>query len=333
MRICHVITEMRRAAGTSAFCGELCTELVLAGHLVTIAVSSPDRTNRYPVGTHVRWVLIADLVRSQERFDIVHLHALWTPALHSVVKWARKNSMPIVWSTHGMTAPWSLRHKWWKKFPAWFLYQKHDLKMADMVHCTTDLEVEWNMKLGFKNCFSVPLGTRIPTLVDKNDGEEQQRNRVLLFVGRIYPVKALDRLIEAFVKACSISNLKRDWVLRLVGPDQAGHSAELMALCGRLGVAYHGADGIRQCDERVNFVEFAGAKFNKDLDDEYIACDCLALVSHTENFGATVVDAMAHGKPVITSTMTPWKIVSDYNCGWWVSNDVDSLSEIGRAHV
>ena len=51
------------------------------------------------------------------------------------------------------------------------------------------------------------------------------------------------------------------------------------------------------------------------------------IIQKRDNFGATVVDAMAHGKPVITSTKTPWKVVADNNCGWWVENDVDALTQ------
>ena len=64
------------------------------------------------------------------------------------------------------------------------------------------------------------------------------------------------------------------------------------------------------------------------MEREYIACDCLALVSHTENFGATVVDAMAHGKPVVTSDKTPWREVVEHKCGWWVSNAPAKLSAV-----
>lgn len=53
-------------------------------------------------------------------------------------------------------------------------------------------------------------------------------------------------------------------------------------------------------------------------------------MSHTENFGATVVDALAHGKPVITSAKTPWKVVQEKGCGWWVENDVESLARALR---
>ena len=78
--------------------------------------------------------------------------------------------------------------------------------------------------------------------------------------------------------------------------------------------------------ELGNSIEFVGPKFGEELNSEYDSCDCLALVSHTENFGATVVDAMAHGKPVITSDKTPWEEVLERKCGWWVSNEPAKLS-------
>lgn len=84
------------------------------------------------------------------------------------------------------------------------------------------------------------------------------------------------------------------------------------------------------CVQKSPRVIFAGPKFGPDLAAEYAACDILALVSHTENFGATVVDALAHAKPVITSTNTPWREVVGA-CGWWVDNDVDTLTACLRS--
>ncbi|MBQ5531138.1 MAG: glycosyltransferase, partial [Kiritimatiellae bacterium] len=53
--------------------------------------------------------------------------------------------------------------------------------------------------------------------------------------------------------------------------------------------------------------------------------------SFTENFGATVVDALAHGKPAIASKFTPWKELDECKCGWWVSNKPDELATAIRA--
>ena len=243
------------------------------------------------------------------RVDVVHIHGLWLNVFHRAAQWALANGVPIVWSTHGMTAPWAMRHKRWKKFPAWWLYQRKDLKRAAAIHCTTTLEEEWNKALGLNNCFVAPLGTdeRI------NAGERAASSeKTLLFVGRIYPVKGLANLIKAWGRIKEDTNRGAIWRLRIVGPDQAGHLTELKALVAKLGL--------------FDSIIFAGPKFGVDLSREYDNCDCLVLPSFTENFGATIVDALAHGKPCIASTFTPWKELVEHGCGWWVPNDPSSLA-------
>lgn len=353
MKILQVITGLRRAAGTSTFCGEVCNQLVALGHDVTIAVVNSEEPDRNPLDPRVHLVSIESLLHVSpppsspslsvfSPYTLVHVHGLWTPILHRVSCWAHQQSMPVVWSTHGMTAPWALKHKWWKKFLPWYLYQRRDLTRARLIHCTSDFEVEWNRRLGFNRVFLAPLGTFLAKeYVERTGGDGLRNFKVLLFVGRIYPVKALDRLIEAFALAASQfanPSFHSQWRLRLVGPDQAGYMSELLSLCDRIGLSYSTPDGKIACrsltldsNSSRPQVEFAGPKFGSDLDSAYANCDALALVSHTENFGATVVDALAHSKPVITSTKTPWRIVAGGfgdvgRCGWWVENDVQSLS-------
>ena len=310
MKILHVITSLQKAAGTSVFCGEVCNGLAELGHKVTLAVANVANHEKfYAVNPKVEIVSIAAIIGGDGKFDIVHVHGIWAPILHRVVAWAVKGKMLIVWSPHGMLAPWAMRHKWWKKWLPWHLYQKSDLKLANMLHATSQREEKWIRDLGFTQPITIaPLGTMLQDLKP----QETKREKILLFVGRIYPVKALDRLIQAF--AMVPLELRKEWQLRLVGPDQAGHKERLEAIVKSM--------------ELGGGVEFAGPKFGDELNAEYDACDCLALVSHTENFGATVVDAMAHGKPVITSDKTPWQEVVGHRCGWWVSNEPASLAEV-----
>ena len=308
MKILHVITGLQKAAGTSVFCGEVCNGLIAHGHNVTLSVGDvSNREKFFPTDPRVEIASIASIIGGEVNFDIVHIHGIWAPILHRVVTWAVKGKMPIVWSPHGMLAPWAMKHKWWKKWLPWHLYQKRDLKLAKVLHATSQQEVTWIRDLGFAQPITIaPLGTHLPSMKPG----ATKRDKVLLFVGRIYPVKALDRLIQAF--AMVPFEIRKNWRLRLVGPNQAGHKEFLESIVKSLGV--------------VASVEFAGPKFEEELNAEYDACDCLALVSHTENFGATVVDAMAHGKPVITSDKTPWQEVAALRCGWWVSNEPEVLS-------
>ncbi len=315
MNILHVITGLPKAAGTSVFCAEVSNALVGQGNQITIAVVDPTRVDCYPLDPRVKLIRLESLVNgsdgsiSPSAFDIVHIHALWTPILHKARFWATKNGLPIVWSPHGMLAPWAMKHKWWKKFLPWCLYQKGDLKKASLIHVTSDQEKQWVRNLGFTQPIIVaPLGTKITPLKQSED----KPIKTLLYVGRIYPVKALDRLIKAF--ALVPLELRKTWKLRLVGPDQAGHMTELKVLVDELHLK--------------ESVEFPGTRYGEELDDEYNACECLALVSHTENFGATVVDAMAHGKPVIVSDKTPWKEVAEHKCGWRTSNESGPLARV-----
>lgn len=164
MRILHAITGMQKAAGTSVFCGELCNELVRTGHEVTIAVSSINQKDRYEVDSRVRWIPFVWLWESEEHFDIVHIHALWSPALHRVAKWARRMGMRIIWSPHGMLTSWAFHFKWWKKLPVWYLYQKRDLEKAALIHVTAESEVEDVRRVGLTNKVIIaPLGVRLPS--------------------------------------------------------------------------------------------------------------------------------------------------------------------------
>lgn len=283
MKILHVIKGMRKAAGTTTFVENVIAGLSQQGYNAEIVTSSKC------------------LCQS----DIIHIHGLWSGLLHRAACYAIHNKIPIVWSTHGMTAPWAMRHKWWKKLPAWLLYQKRDLRQAEAIHCTTDMEVGWNKALGFKNCFIAPLGTK------ENQFHSSTHNsnftHTLLFVGRIHPVKGLVNL----VKAWALCNTK-GWKLRIVGPDQAGHLVFLQSLVSKMSL--------------VSSVEFPGPKFGDELIAEYDNCDCLVLPSFTENFGATIVDALSHSKPCIASIFTPWGDLTQCGCGWWVSNDPREMS-------
>ena len=312
MKILHVITGLQKAAGTSVFCGEVANGLAAMGHDVTVAVVNPEAPNLYTLKSEVKLTSISSILTTNRLttndYNIVHVHGLWSPVLHKVSEWARANKIPVVWSTHGMTAPWSMRHKWLKKFIAWHLYQKRDLKNAAIIHSTTALEVEWNRKFGFKNIqLEAPLGTFLVNKTEVMPRDVKEAFKIL-FVGRVYPVKGLMNVVRAAVKLKDV-NIK----FRIVGPDQAGHLSELVAEAERLGVAA--------------MFDWAGPKYGEELAYEYDNCDLLILPSFTENFGATVVDALSHSKPALASTFTPWKILEECNCGWWVSNEPEKLAE------
>lgn len=314
MHILHVISGLRQSAGTSTFLCEVCNRLHGKGHCVTVAVRSPSASRTTALSPDVRVVGLYDLVKTNglwKKIDIVHIHALWNPMQSMVAMMSRCRRVPVVWSTHGMTAPWAMAHKRFKKWIPWYLYQRRALSSAALIHATTVQEADWNRGLGFDNRqIVVPLGTDLPS-------ERVVRIRraadplLVLFVGRIYPVKGLMNVVRA-------ASELRDVPIRfrIVGPDEANHQSELITEALHTGVA--------------SMFEWPGAKYGDELSAEYDACDLVMLPSFTENFGATVVDALAHCKPALTSCFTPWQVLQERKCGWWVPNDPRSLAEAFR---
>lgn len=316
MNIVHIVPIFQKSSGVATFVGEVSNLQVQAGHSVTVATLPTYQADHYPVQDGVAVVSIQQVLTCSHDVTHLHLHGIWTPILHTVVKWACGNDVPIIWSPHGMLAPWAMAHKKWKKWPVWHLWQRRDLTRAAVLHATTELEAQWIRDLRFENPIEViPLGTHIP--VNLGSGNLSARSprdtRTLLFVGRVYPVKGLRNLILAWAKVDLA--VRKGWKIRIVGPDQAGHTAELQELCRQLNVE---AD-----------VEFIGPRYGSELEIEYAGADCLVLPSFTENFGGVVVDALARGVPVIASTFTPWQELENADtgrCGWWVSNDPNPLA-------
>lgn len=229
--------------------------------------------------------------------DVMHDNGLWLRHNHALAVLAERGGIPRVVSPRGMLLPWAVRHKRLKKWVAWQLYQKADFRRAAAWHATAASEAE---QVGFSGDFAegrvIPNGVDIPK--EAEPWPERGGPKVMLFVGRIYPVKGLPLLVEAWAKVRPMG-----WVLRIVGPDEAGHQAEVEEQ-----VRSAGLEGV---------VEFKGPLAGAGLRQSFAEAEVLVLPSHTENFGMVVAEALAQGRPVIASRGTPWQGLEERACGWW----------------
>ncbi len=146
----------------------------------------------------------------------------------------------------------------------------------------------------------VPAGVDLAAFapVDKDAARRElgiRERGVLLYVGRIEPLKGIEILLRAMTLMEWGSGLR----LLIVGGD-AGGDAEmerLKALAAELGIA--------------ESTTFTGPVPQSALPTYYSAADAFVLPSHAESFGLAALEAMACGVPVVVSRVGGLKTFID----------------------
>lgn len=240
--------------------------------------------------------------------DIYHGQGIWNPPIHIMAKQARKLGKPYVISIRGMLEDWSLEQSKIKKKIAMFLYQNKDLKEANCIHVTSQMEANSVRRLGYTQPIAlIPNGINLSQYVYR----KKQEQKKVLFLSRIHKKKGLEVLIEAW--ASLPDDLKNEWCLEIVGNGDLSYIDILNKQ-------------IREYNIQSNVV-ISGAAYDNDKFEKYYAADIFVLPSFSENFGNVIGEALACGTPVITTKGTPWEIINKKNAGRWIELSVDNLKQ------
>jgi glycosyltransferase involved in cell wall biosynthesis len=253
---------------------------------------------------------VAEAMAAFGRAQVIHDNGIWLRHNHGLARAAREQRAPRLVSTRGMLEPWARRHKHWKKGLAWYAYQRRDLRAASLMHATSAEEEANILELGLgvptrviPNGIDIPEESPSPARASKSEGSP----RTALFLGRIYPVKGLPMLVEAWGRV-----RPSGWRLVIAGPDEAGHKAhvERAVVDARLQQAVSFAGPVEGAAKRRLFEE----------------AQLFVLPSHSESFGMAIAEALAHGLPVLTTTAAPWPALAECECGWRVEPTVDGIA-------
>ncbi|HEX3406965.1 MAG TPA: glycosyltransferase [Caulobacteraceae bacterium] len=312
MKVLMTATSLDASYGGPAFSvSQLASALSAAG--VEVGLWSADGsvvgTDLLAPGVQVRR-LSGELRGAATAFDpdVVHDNGLWLPHNHQIAGLAQAAGWPRVVSTRGMLEPWAVRHKRWKKAAAWRLYQHRDVERADALHATAEAEAANLAAMRLKApVHTLPNGVELPALAPgRQAGDDVPMTAV--FLGRIYPVKGLPVLVEAWARV-----RPRGWRLVIAGPDEAGHQREVAAAVTAVGLG--------------DVVSFPGPVAGEAKAALLQGADLFVLPSHSESFGMALAEALSHGAPVLTTTAVPWPALETRQCGWRAPPTVEGLAE------
>jgi len=163
------------------------------------------------------------------KFDVVHIHAVFNHACVAAATACRKHHVPYVVRPLGTLDPWSMRQKPLRKFLFWQVAGKRMLRGAAGVHYTARAEqTAAEESLGVNHGRVIPLGveTDLPArthvdevVFDKLPGLSGRP--YVLVLSRLHPKKGLDIFVDAFLSLAG----KREYegwrlVLAGEGPDE-----------------------------------------------------------------------------------------------------------------
>lgn len=247
------------------------------------------------------------------RSDLCHIHGLWTVPAWRAARAAQQFGVPFIVSPRGMLQPAALRRRRWRKRLAFELFDRHHLSQAVRLHATVEEEAAVLRELvDPARVVTIPNGVDLAGADRARAGARLRLgiaagDPLIVFVGRLHPIKRLDLLTDAFTL---VRERHPAATLVLAGPDEGG-LAPIAARLAKLGAAVK-VVGILADEEKWALLQEATA---------------LVLCSDSENFGTAVVEAMAVGRPVVVTQTCPWREVADERCGLWVPQDSRSMAD------
>ena len=311
MKVLHIVPSYlpaHRYGGPVESVHSLNAALARAGHEVTVYTTNIDGEHNLDVPVNepvmrdgVRifyfkasfprgWFYSSEMRRALaahiKEFDIVHITSVFLAASTLGAYYARKFTKPHIISPRGslMRAP--LAAHSFKKRLYISLIERRNLKGASAIHFTVPAEEAEYRSAGFpaKSAFVVPnsIPNSAPFSVDKEIFRKEwyipNDNKVVLFLGRISPIKGLDTLVLAFSK---VAQKISDVTLVIAGGDDRGHLDEIKKLV--------------EANTSSERIVFTGMLMGKEKEAVYKNADVFVVPSISESFGMSAVEAMREG--------------------------------------
>lgn len=274
-----VTVATTNAAGSSALDVPLVTPVIDDG----VVYRYFPRT--VPGSWKFSWPLTRWLFAHAGRYDVVHVHALFSYATIPGCRAAARAPVPYVLRPLGTLSEWSLAHRGWKKRPYYALLERSHLESASAIHVTSDAEAGDVERLGYgSRARVIPLGVDVAVQPLPQRPVDASAPLRMLFLSRLHEKKNIPLLLRALA---ATPNADRAIELTIAGDGEPRYRAELEALAESRGLT-----------GRVRFVGHLDGDAKRAAFEH---ADAFVLPSAHENFGIAVAEALAAGLPVIVT--------------------------------
>ena len=221
-----------------------------------------------------------------------------------VYLWNRNLLSKVILAPRGMLGEGALQLKPFKKRAFISLFKAFGFSRKLRFHSTDQSESKSIVKV-LGSATNVVEVTNVPSVFADTAPKKRTEN-TFLFVSRLSPKKNFEFLLNVLADAKLF-----EASLTAVGPSEASYLKHLEHLSNELN---------------VNFV---GAKSPNQVSVELDRHDYFVLPTLNENFGHAIIEALAHGCPVIISDQTPWIDLEEQGAGWVVPlQDKERWSEV-----
>lgn len=301
--ILHVIENLREAHGGPTFAAiGLALQQAASGSRVAIACRERPSTaemrerlrdaSRHPpvAVVEVPAPSASSVGHVVEQFGpwMVHVHGIWDPMIRASVRALRARGVPWVVTSHGMLHPDALARRRFAKW-AYLRFACRVVRDARHVMVLNREERDFVSSRLRRPCSIIPAGVDVEPTPPMATGAFRRSMPALgdrpfvMFLGRIDRIKGIDLLLDAYALALR-GGLGMDLVI--AGPE-FGEGESVRARIRSLGL-----------DGRVHM---PGALWGPRKSEALAECAIYAHRPRYEGYGLAVVEAMAAGRPVVTT--------------------------------
>ena len=241
----------------------------------------------------VSLALLVWLFRNVTKYDVVHVHGVFSFATFAAGWACRLRGIPYVVRPLGVLNNWGMhKRRRWLKSLSFCLLDKPVLDHATAIHYTSHQEAEEAVRLGIRaHSVVIPLGMDLMPFQSLPSPElfaarfpEITGRPIILFLSRLDPKKNLELLLESLAL---LEAEKSRPILVVAGSGAPNYLADLKARAVALGL-----------EKQVIWAGHLEGEMKLSL---LAAATVYVLPSHSENFGIALLEAMAAGLACVST--------------------------------